>query len=130
MPNDFNTNAGKVAIVRAVFRRLRNNEVPISDFLDCTKTKAIVETLGDTTVPANVKVYALPEGDRDLLAGRSLILEIPPAPVPIDSEELLTYACTYTLWREEALVAELAARGVEAKAMLFSGEQIPAQADK
>lgn len=112
MPNDWNTNDGKRQIVWAIFEKLRSSQPStVSDFLKCANTKTMAATMGDTNVPGRVCVYALPEGDRMLGAGCSLILEIPPAAVPLGSEEILSYACTYTLWKPTTLEQELAARG-------------------
>jgi hypothetical protein len=111
MPNDWKTNAGKRAIVWAVFEKLRSDPNKIPDFLNCTKTKTMAAEMGDTTIPDRVCVYALPEGDRLLDVGCSLILEIPPASVPLGSEEILGYSCTYTLWKPTSLQEELAAKG-------------------
>jgi hypothetical protein len=127
--NDWNTNAGKREIVWAIFRKLReNNEALVPEFLDCNNTKAMTPTLGNTTVPNNVKVYALPKGDRLLGAGCSLILEIPPSAVPDNSEQILTYACTYTLWSHPVVHAELANLG--AGAILWGGAQMGAQGNE
>jgi hypothetical protein len=127
--NDWNTNDGKRAIVWSIFKKLRENSgASIPAFLDCAKTKTMAGAMGNTTVPEKVEVYALPLGDRGLGAGCSLILEIPPATVPDDSEEILTYACTYTLWKPPTLQAELARRvGV---VMLWGGAQMSTEGNK
>ncbi len=120
MPNDWKTNEGKRAIVRAIFTKLR--EVPPSvapeTFVNCNNTKHMAETWGQTKIPDNVYVYGLGQGDRTLGAGCSLIIEIPPSGVPLDSEEILTYTCTYTLWKPTALEQELAAQGTNLAAFL------------
>jgi hypothetical protein len=127
--NDWNTNEGKRAIVWSIFKKLReNNGASTPGFLDCKNTKTMTPAMGNTIVPEKVKVYALPKGDRDLDAGSSLILEIPPATVPDGSEEILTYACTYTLWSTPALQAELASR--DRVATLWGGAHISAESNK
>jgi hypothetical protein len=127
--NDWNTNDGKRAIVWSIFKKLRENSgASIPAFLDCANTKTMAAAMGNTTVPENVKVYAVPMGDRGLKAGCSLILEIPPAPVPDDSAEILTYACTYTLWTAPTLQAELGPRA--GAAILWGGAQMSAEGNK
>jgi len=111
LQNNWNTVAGKRNIVWAIFKSLRGGTAQQnSDFLDSTKTRKMAETLGQTTIPDGLTVYCFPEGDMDHGpdgVGASLILEIPPITVPLDSEKILEYSCSYTLWRESRAASHI-----------------------
>ena len=112
MPNSWDTNDGKREVVWTIFERLRANPSDVPYFVHSNNTKIMTAEMGDTTVPKKVHVYCLPQGDRALGIGRSLILEIPPLAVLPRTQEMLTYACTYTLWSTPILEQELADKGI------------------
>jgi hypothetical protein len=106
--NDWKTNDGKREIVKAVFKNLRETPEDVPRILDCGLARGIVAKVGDTVIPDDVRVFCLPLGDslkggdgseQQEGLGGSLILEIPPVHLSIDSKEILTYACTYSPWR-------------------------------
>lgn len=106
--NDWTTNDGKREIVKAVFQHLRDNPKDVPRILDFGLARGIVAKVGDTEIPDDVRVFCLPLGDRlkdgdgspqQKGLGGSLILEIPPEHLDIESKEILDYACTYSPWR-------------------------------
>jgi hypothetical protein len=106
--NDWTTNDGKREIVKAVFKHLRATPEDVPRILDCGLARGIVAKVGDTQIPDDVQVFCLPLGDRlkdgdgstqQKGLGGSLILEIPPEHLDIESKEILLYACTYSPWR-------------------------------
>ena len=107
--NDWNTPDGRRAIVRAIFQHIRDYPADAQWILDYGKAREMVARVGNTKIPSDVIVACRPFGDRDKPPGApqsergvggSLILEIPPANIGIDTAELLTYSCTYPLWRK------------------------------
>ena len=105
--NDWNTPDGRRSIVRAVFQHLRDNPDDIGQILDCRKTRAIVEKVGNTEIPPDVIAVCVPFGDSNKPphpkpgekgAGGSLYLEIPPDELDINETPILRYSCTYPLW--------------------------------
>lgn len=106
--NDWKTNDGKREIVKAVFQHLRDTPGDVPRILDYGSARELVAKVGKTEIPADVRVFCLPQGDRlkdgdgsmqQKGLGGSLILEIPPGDVDINSKEILLYACTYSPWR-------------------------------
>jgi len=108
--NDWTTNDGKREIVKAVIQHLRDNPKDVPRILDYGLARGIVAKVGDTVIPDDVRVFCLPLGDglkggdgstQQEGLGGSLILEIPPEDLDIESKEILLYACTYSPWRPE-----------------------------
>ena len=109
LTNDWDTPTGRRAIVRAVFQHIRDYPPDAQWILDYGKAREIVARVGNTKIPEDVIVACRPLGDRNKPpdaqqsergVGGSLILEIPPANIGIGTAEILTYSCTYPLWRK------------------------------
>lgn len=112
---NWNTRAGKTALVRAVFQHLKDNPEERSRCLDYEAGYEIVQAAAKKIgmeVPSEARVLFLPEGDWEKgeppeqktrvapglvhNAGSSLIIDLPPEGAT--AEESLKYACTYVPW--------------------------------